>query len=147
MPTRPHHPLVEDFLARLEEKGYRLTGTREEVARAVAQQGSHFTAEALCDALPQVGRATVYRNVKLLVEMDFLCRVLMEDGELHYQVSHKGHHHHLICTHCGQSQDLLNCDVHDLLEQKASEHGFQVEGHALELYGRCRNCVNQAIRN
>ncbi len=144
MPAKAHHPLVEDFLARLEEKDYRLTGTREEVARAVAQQGSHFTAEVLCEALPRVGRATVYRNVKLLVEMGFLCRVLMEDGELHYQVSHKGHHHHLICTYCGQSQDLLNCDFQGLLKEKASSQGFEVEGHTVELYGRCRTCASEA---
>ena len=136
-------PFVEDFLARLEEKGYRLTGTREEVARAVAQQGSNFTAEALCDELPRIGRATVYRNVKLLTDMGFLCRVLMEDGELHYQVSHKGHHHHLICTKCGKSEDLLNCDVGETLRERAQAQGFTMEAHTLELYGRCRDCQGQ----
>ena len=89
-----------------------------------------------------MGRATVYRSLKLLVEAGVLCRVLLEDGDLHYQLSHRGHHHHLLCVECGASEDLLGCDIEDLLRQVSSAHEFQLSGHWLEVYGRCRECLS-----
>ena len=69
-----------------------------------------------------------------------MCRVLLEDGELHYQLSHRGHHHHLLCVECGASQDLLGCDIESVLESTSARHGFQITGHWLEVYGKCRSC-------
>ncbi len=135
------HPLVEGFIARLEEQGQRVTASRWTVAKAVARQRGHFTAEGLGQELPGVGRATIYRNVKLMVDMGLVCRVLLENGRLHYQVSHRGHHHHLICTECGHSQDLLGCEIEPVLRERAAGHQFSMEGHWLEVYGRCRDCL------
>ncbi len=131
-----------DLLMRvMEDRGHRSTEPRRALVRSVAAKDSHFTAEELHKGLPQVGRATVYRSLSLLVEAGVLCRVLLEDGSLHYQLSHRGHHHHLICTECGLTQDLLGCDIEGMLDEKAAELGFQTEGHRLEVYGRCYKCV------
>ena len=132
--------LAEQLLDTLEEKGHRSTSPRRSVANAIASQERHFTAEELRERLPWVGRATIYRSLKLLVEAGILCRVLLEDGNLHYQLSHRGHHHHLLCAECGTSEDLLGCDIEDLLRQVSAAHQFQLSGHWLEVYGRCRNC-------
>ncbi len=125
----------------MEDRGYRSTAPRRALVRTVAAIDRHFTAEELCKGLPHVGRATIYRSLNLLVEAGILCRVLLEDGSLHYQLSHRGHHHHLICTECGLSQDLLGCDIEAMLNEKADQHRFQMEGHRLEVYGRCHNCL------
>ncbi len=131
----------DQVLRILEDRGYRSTGPRRTLVRAVTAKDKPFAAEELCRALPQVGRATVYRCLNLLEEAGILCRVLLEDGSLHYQLSYRGHHHHLICTECGQSQDLLGCDIDGMLKDKASQHRFEVEGHRLEVYGRCDKCA------
>jgi Fe2+ or Zn2+ uptake regulation protein len=133
--------LGEQLLDTLEEQGYRSTSPRRAVAQAIAAQQRHFTAEELRGQLPAVGRATVYRSLKLLVESGVLCRVLLEDGTLHYQLSHRGHHHHLLCVDCGASEDLLGCDIEELLQGLSSAHDFQISGHWLEVYGRCLRCV------
>lgn len=133
-------PLAEQILEALEERGYRTTEPRRSVAQAVANQDRHFTAEELRQMLPGLGRATVFRSLKLLVDVGVLCRVLLEDGALHYQMSHRGHHHHLLCVECGVSQDLTGCDIEDLLAETSIRHGFELSGHWLEVYGRCRNC-------
>ncbi len=138
--------LADQLLETLEEKGYRSTSPRRAVANAIASQQRHFTAEGLREELPWVGRATIYRSLKLLVETGVLCRVLLEDGNLHYQLSHRGHHHHLLCVECGASQDLLGCDIEDLLREVSAAHEFQLSGHWLEVYGRCQNCLSaQAV--
>ncbi len=135
--------LAEQLLENLGERGYRSTSPRRAVANAIASQQRHFTAEELRERLPWVGRATIYRSLKLLVEAGVLCRVLLEDGNLHYQLSHRGHHHHLLCVECGASQDLLGCDIEDLLRQVSAAHDFQLSGHWLEVYGRCQNCLSE----
>ena len=134
------YALAEQLLDVLGELGYRSTSPRRAVLQAVAGQQRHFTAEKLCGQLPKVGRATIYRSLKLLVDSGALCRVLLEDGNLHYQLSHHGHHHHLLCVECGASQDLLGCDIEDLLLEVSTAHKFQLSGHWLEVYGRCHDC-------
>ena len=139
------YPLAEQLLQTLEERGYRSTAPRRAVALAVASQDRHLTAEELRGQLPGLGRATVYRSLKLLVETGVLCRVLLEEGDLHYQLSHRGHHHHLLCVECGASQDLLGCDIEDLLAQTSASHGFELSGHWLEVYGRCKTCNQKEL--
>ena len=133
--------LAEQLLETLEEQGYRSTSPRRAVAQVIANQDKHFTAEDLREQLPTLGRATIFRSLKLLVETGVLCRVLLEDGDLHYQLSHRGHHHHLLCVECGSSQDLLRCDIQELLQKTSASHGFELSGHWLEVYGRCRSCT------
>ena len=137
-------PLAEQLLDTLGEQGYRSTSPRKAVAQAIAGKQGHFTAEQLRQELREVGRATIYRSLKLLVDSGALCRVLLEDGKLHYQLSHQGHHHHLLCVECGASQDLLGCDIEDLLHQVSAAHNFQLSGHWLEIYGRCYDSQPQA---
>ena len=134
--------LAEQLLDTLEQKGYRSTEPRRAMAQVIANQDKHFTAEDLRKQLPSLGRATIFRSLKLLVETGMVCRVLLEDGDLHYQLSHRGHHHHLLCVECGSSQDLLGCDIEDLLQQTSAKHGFELSGHWLEVYGRFNACNN-----
>ena len=142
MPKRSSS-LATKLLETLEERGHRSTSPRRAVVNAIAGQNKHFTAEELREQLPGVGRATIYRSLRLLVESGVLCRVLLEEGDLHYQLSHRGHHHHLLCVECGSSQDLLGCDIEDLLQTVSSAHEFQLSGHWLEVYGRCHDCMDR----
>ena len=105
------------------------------------EQTLHRRGAAADSCRPSFGRATVYRTLKILVENGMLCRVLLEDGDLHYQLSHHGHHHHLLCVECGSSQDLTGCDIEDVLVSTSARHGFELSGHWLEVYGRCRDCL------
>ncbi len=141
--TKRSATATEQILESLQERGYRSTAPRRVLAAAIAEQERHFTAEGLRDRLPpNVGRATVYRTLKILVDAGVLCRVLLEDGDLHYQLSHQGHHHHLICVQCGSSQDLAGCDIEDALVSTSARYGFELSGHWLEVYGRCRDCLD-----
>jgi len=142
MPKRSSS-LATQLLETLEERGHRTTSPRRAVVNAIAGQNKHFTAEELRGQLPNVGRATIYRSLRLLVDSGVLCRVLLEEGDLHYQLSHQGHHHHLLCVECGSSQDLLGCDIEDLLQTVSSAHRFQLSGHWLEVYGKCHDCIDR----
>ncbi len=134
---------LDALVQRLGMAGHRVTPSRQAVLAAVIEAGSHFTVDDICHRLPDVGRATVFRTMKLLVDLGVLCRVLLEDGRLHYRLGppeEGGHHHHLVCSECGRIQDFAACDITFLVDELARRTGYEIEGHWLELYGRCEEC-------
>lgn len=140
-----NYALADQLLETLEEQGHRDTEPRRKVVAAIARKNRHFTAEELRGELPGIGRATVYRALKLLVQAGALCRVMLADGALHYQLNdsaHHGHHHHLLCVHCGESEDVQGCDIEGQLHSLAAARQFQITGHWLEVYGQCYSCAD-----
>lgn len=134
---------LETVTLNLEARGHRVTPPRRAIIAAILQQRAHFTVDDLLRSCRGAGRATVFRTVRLLSEMGVVCRVLMEDGGLHYRVSQRGHHHHLVCTGCGAVQDLDQCAVTDVVRELSQASGYEIEGHWLEFYGRCRACAGR----
>ncbi|MDZ4278836.1 MAG: Fur family transcriptional regulator [Dehalococcoidia bacterium] len=128
------------IIERLELRGHRITASRRRVLQALLEAPAHFTVEDVLQRLPDVGRATVFRAMKLLQDLNLVCRVLMEDGSLHYRLSARGHHHHLVCRSCGRVEDFATCDVSSLVEQLARSTEYEIEGHWLEVYGQCASC-------
>lgn len=126
--------------ARLSGDGRRITGPRRRVLRAMTAAKRPFTVEELCAELPDVGRATVFRTVRLLVDTEVLCRVVIEDGTVRYQLSDGEHHHHLVCSCCGSLQDFVDPAMDRLIEANAEGRQFALAGHAIELYGVCASC-------
>lgn len=140
--TKHAASIAERILEAFQARGYRSTSPRRAIAVAIGAEQHHFTAEELWRKLPRsIGIATVYRTLKILVDADVLCRVLLEDGGLRYQLSHRGHHHHLICTECEVSLDLIGCDIEDTLVSASHSHNFEITGHWLEVYGLCGDCA------
>jgi Fur family ferric uptake transcriptional regulator len=141
---------VEQHLQdRLAGAGYKVTMPRLAVLRQIAAEGRSFTAtrllESVMRASPDVGRATVFRTLDLLVELHLLQRVHTEapgSWSSSYVLCGLGdaHHHHLVCTQCGKIDELAGCLLDPLLVELESSTSFRVEGHHLELYGRCALC-------
>lgn len=131
---------LESLIRSLEGRGYLVTPSRLKVLAAVLKRSGHFTVDDLLRQAPGVGRATVFRTVKLLCELGVVCRVLLENGSLHYRLSQRGHHHHLVCVSCGGVQDMDDCAVADMVRELSGNTGYDIEGHWLEFYGRCEAC-------
>jgi Fur family ferric uptake transcriptional regulator len=134
---------LKSIVRRLEARKYRITPARLAVVTAVLDRSGHFSVDDIVGRVPGVGRATVFRTMKLLSEMGMLCRVLLEDGSLRYRVSRRqGHHHHLVCVSCASVQELDACIASDMLGDLARSTGYEIEGHWLEFFGRCAACRN-----
>ncbi len=131
---------LESVIRKLEALDHRITPSRVAVIAAVLAQSGHFSVEEIMRRARAVGRATVFRTMRLLTDLEIVCRVILEDGSLHYRVSRRGHHHHLVCVSCGNVQDLDECAVGDLVRELAAVTQYEIEGHWLEFYGRCAAC-------
>lgn len=127
--------------ARLADVGHRVTGPRRRIVKAIEELGGPFTVEELTAAVPGVGRATVFRTVKLLLESEVVCRMTLEDGSIRYQLSRGEHHHHLICSECGAITEFSDPALDSLIHENAEADGFMLDSHSLELYGRCARCA------
>ncbi len=127
----------------LERKGYRSTSSRLRVLQVIADSGDQFTVEEVCSKIPDVGRATVYRTMKLLVSLGMVCKVVLQDGSPRYRLSRLIHHHHLVCASCGVMEDFARCTVDEVIQRVESSTNFQILGHRIELYGYCEACLTQ----
>jgi Fur family ferric uptake transcriptional regulator len=128
------------IIQRLELHGHRITGSRRRVLEVLVRAPAHFTVDDVLRLSPGVGRATVFRTMKLLLDLNAVCRVMLEDGSLHYRLSMRGHHHHLVCRVCGRVEDFSTCDVSSLVEELSRNTEYEIQGHWLEVYGRCASC-------
>jgi Fur family ferric uptake transcriptional regulator len=132
---------LESIVQRLEEQKYRITPSRLAVVKAALDRSGHFNVDDISSQVPGVGRATVFRTMKLLSETDILCRVLLDDGSLRYRVRQRqDHHHHLVCVSCASVQELDACIDPEMLDELARSTGYEIEGHWLEFFGRCAAC-------
>ncbi len=136
---------TEAAAVRLETIGFRSTAPRRAVLEAIERAPGPFTVEDLLGQVPAVGRATVFRTIKLLQELDLLCRVPLEDGSVRYQLSEGTHHHHLVCRSCGGFTEFTDPEIDARIHEQATLHGFQLQGHSLELYGLCARCTEQGL--
>jgi Fur family ferric uptake transcriptional regulator len=84
-----------------------------------------------------LGLATVYRNIKALMDEGALQVVNLPGDSPRYELSGHGHHHHFQCVACSRVFDIHQCpgDLRNLAPK-----GFKVEHHELTLYGRCPAC-------
>lgn len=134
--------------AAFSDLGKRSTRPRRIIARnlaRLARDGKSFTAEELVQAVrndgDRVGRATVFRSIERLVDLQVLDRIDYTDGSHGFFVCSGGdHHHHLACTRCHRVVRFDYCLPSGVLDEIAREQDFSISDHALTLFGTCRFC-------
>ena len=131
---------AEGLLSELRDQGFKITSPRNRVVASVANREDNFTAEELAAELDSIGRATVYRTLKLLLDRGLVCRIVMGDGSVSYRASHKAHHHHIVCVGCGATEDVHMNDVEDVLASVRGATDYDIVGHRIEIYGLCPAC-------
>jgi Fur family ferric uptake transcriptional regulator len=137
---------VDRTLQILQDSGYRLTGPRRAVIDVAQGMRGLFTADDLVRAVatvrPDVGRATVFRTLDVLVQHGLLDRIHRPDDCHSYVLSLASdrHHHHLICSGCGTVVHFEDCTIAPLLEELSRRTRFEISDHWLEVFGRCADC-------
>jgi Fur family ferric uptake transcriptional regulator len=130
-----------DLLAALEDQGQRMTGQRMLLARHLESKEDAFSAEQITADLPGVGRATIYRTLKILVDAGALCKTQMPDGSPRYKRDDPVHHHHVVCTTCGKVGEFRHAAVERMLRAMQNDVSGTVVGHRLEIFITCDECL------
>jgi Fe2+ or Zn2+ uptake regulation protein len=125
---------------RLEARGYRLTRPRRRVFEFIARHRAFTPTEALDQLRPGLGRATVFRTLKLFSKLNIIEQVRTAAGRTTYVLCLPEHHHQLICTGCGRVVEVAGCEISPAVAAQAARAGFLVTDHRLEILGLCTAC-------
>jgi Fur family ferric uptake transcriptional regulator len=133
----------------LHQRGYKVTPQRRVIITAIEGSREHLTPAAIYvkvhSSHPSIGLVTVYRTIEILAELGLICET-HAGGTCHSYLMRRPaeHHHHLICSDCGQVVDFKDCDLEKLERRLAQETNFKISGHLLEFLGQCRRCKEKA---
>jgi Fur family transcriptional regulator, ferric uptake regulator len=134
----------DEWLAKLQESGYRLTHPLKVIVEILAGAGRALGPVDIYDLgrreYPKMGLVTVYRALEKLEELGLVQRVHQTDGCHAYLRAAHGHQHILLCTSCGRVVYFSGDDLSTLMENVAQQSGFKIKEHWLQLHGLCSNC-------
>jgi Fur family ferric uptake transcriptional regulator len=135
----------EAFRSFIDRKNLRHTHQRELLIEELYFNKGHMTPDEFYDIIkskyPEIGKATVYRALKLFEEAKLISKVEFGDGKIRYELcSDKEHHDHMICEICNRSIEVIDPRIESLQVKLAEAHGFRLTGHRLYLYGICKDC-------
>jgi Fe2+ or Zn2+ uptake regulation protein len=122
--------------------GLRRTPQRYAVMAFLMEQAGHPTAAEIFEAVnrvdPRSSRATIYNNLRDLVEAGLVREVAKEGRAARFDATGT-RHHHFICDRCGNVEDVSWCDVP---RPAAASLGKRVlRGCELIFRGLCTKCA------
>jgi Fur family transcriptional regulator, ferric uptake regulator len=127
----------------------RSTKQRSAVSSVLDEADAFLSAQDLHAKLrargDNVGLATVYRALQVLAEDGDVDVLRTDDGEAVYRRCSTGHHHHLVCRHCGATVEVEGPAVEAWAKRVGAEHGFTAVQHVVEVFGSCSECSAKGL--
>ncbi|MDE2573329.1 MAG: transcriptional repressor [bacterium] len=131
----------------LHERGRYATRTRERIAAVLRDERRYLTPHAVHELLlsrgASISLSTVYRTLELLVGLGIAAARSDEHGQNAYVFCTVQHHHHAVCRSCGRVEEVRCGPLERFARDLRNDQGFEMEDHAIELYGRCADCTQR----
>jgi len=134
------------FREYLRDRGLKYTDERSLILHAVMRNPEHFEAEELLLGMRQhdarVGKATVYRTLRLLVACGIVREVHFSNKQVHYEHTYgQDPHDHMVCRRCGRIIEFDAAEVTRLRTILAAQFNFHALSHRFQVQGLCEACV------
>lgn len=131
--------------------GVRSTRQRSAIAALLQDTQDFRSAQELHDELRRrgegIGLTTVYRTLQSLADAGHVDVLRTDTGESIYRQCSTGHHHHLVCRHCGCTVEIEGPTVESWAADTAGDHGFTEVSHTVEIFGTCQTCAGYQHSN
>ena len=138
----------EDWLAALDECGFRMTTVQETLIDIFARGEYPLSAEQAWDlarqSRPKTGRATVYRMVEKLENLGLIRRIYGYQGCSRFVPTLPELMMLFICLHCGRADYLDSQPLDDLIQHSEDASGHHITNSRLQLFGACAACHQNA---
>ncbi len=151
-PTHEQEPasgtdIDDEVLGLLRRADQRYTTGRRKLVAALQEGDGPLTINQILDVDDTLAQSSVYRNLMILEQVGAVVRIVTRDEFARYELAERltEHHHHLICTSCGDVADFalddrVEATLDRALHKAADTAGFAVDGHRLDLLGTCGSC-------
>lgn len=129
------------------ESGHRYSTVRRRLVSVLRSAGKPLTNSQIVDSDDSLVQSSVYRNLNILEEAGAVTRVVTDGEFTRYELAEHitEHHHHIICTTCGDIADFsLPLSVEKILNlslrKAAQKASFSLQNHRLDALGTCASC-------
>ncbi len=134
------------FQIYLRSRRLKMTRARELVFREIlSAPGVHPNADDIRRRLrakkSEIGLATIYRTLNLLVGSGLVTAVDLGEGHSHFEPERNDTAHgHLICLSCGRVQEFAQTGIQEAIHRIGQEKGYRLDKFSLQVFGFCREC-------
>jgi Fur family zinc uptake transcriptional regulator len=133
------------------ERGARLTEQRQTVLRLLCESekplGAYELLEQMRGVVKNPAPPTVYRALDFLLEQGLVHK--LESLHAYVGCAHPEHPHasqFLICSDCGEVNEVEDAAVARSLDAAGEALGFQTQRPVVELLGTCAQCAHKDTR-
>lgn len=136
--------MTSSHLEKIKKLGHRITQARAAIINLMENTQHPLTASSIQKLLNKIGVSinitTVYRELDFLLREHIIEKVPLFDTELHYEITGRPHHHHVMCTTCKNIKDILLQSEKELLEEAHHISSYDIRRHSLAFFGVCPSC-------
>lgn len=136
-----------DYETIIRSAGHRVTPQRVLILDAVCDGGGHTTLGEVYMRVrqvdPSIDRSTLYRTLKLFVDLGLVVSADTGDGETYYEIAKPHRHHHLVCRQCGTEREIEHTLLQNMFDQVFQHYAFKADTDHLVLFGLCRECASK----
>lgn len=134
---------LKEFKKILKKNSLYVTRQRIALFTLLLNEPKPLSLQEIADKLEEkLDLVTVYRNVESLEKINVIKKIYAGwSYRIELSEKFKAHHHHLTCSKCQKTIKVdLGNRIENSLKQIASDYGFRLSNHEVELYGLCKKC-------
>ena len=125
----------------IKRAGLKITQPRVKILELLeSSTDRHLSAEEIYKILlkngDDIGLATVYRVLTQFEAAGLVSRHHFESGQAVFELASDEHHDHMVCVRTGRVVEFYDEIIERRQQEIAQEHGFEITGHSLILYGQ-----------
>jgi Fur family transcriptional regulator, peroxide stress response regulator len=139
---------IEQIIAKLHEKGFKVTPQRIAICEYVLSSKDHPTTDMVYTEMkrkyPTVSLATIYQTLHLLTKIGLLQELNSNYGISRYDPK-TSPHINIFCKNCGVVEDCEAEDIKRHWSKIVDSLGFEPVGQRIDVYRYCDKCRTESI--
>lgn len=139
-----HIHTIQDCQTELRDVSLKATPARIALLQLLESADTPLDTGGMFHSLQKQGiktdQATVFRIINTFTQKGITKQLQFNESKFRYELSSKEDHHHLICEHCGDIEDISDCGIGQLEKEIEKKKRFTVKRHSLEFFGLCNTC-------
>ena len=138
------HNTTHDCKEELRESDLKVTPARLAVLKVLERTHTPVDVASIISSLDKqaikTDPATVFRIMNVFTERGIAKQIQLQEGKSRYELAANADHHHLVCTQCGDIEDISDCGIDVLEKEIKKKKNFLVKSHSLEFFGIRKSC-------